>query len=49
MAMGFHSLALNENLLAGFSRENGRVNFAYFDGLQALEFLMAWREQSAFA
>src|ERR1700759_787270 len=49
MAMGFHSLALNETLPAGCSRENGRVNFAYFDGLQALEFLMACREQSAFA
>ena len=49
MAMGFHSLALNENLPAGFSREDGRVNFAHFDGLQALEFLIACREQSAFA
>ena len=43
-AMGFHSLALNADLPRGFSRENGRVNFAHFDGLMALDFLMACRE-----
>lgn len=48
-AMGFYSLALNADLPPGFVRENGRVDFAQFDGLQALEFLMACRDQSALA
>ena len=46
-AMGFHSLALNADLPQGFVRENGRINFAHFDGLQALDFLVACSKQSA--
>ncbi len=48
-AMGFHSLALNAQLPPGFARENGRVNFAHFDGLSALDFLVACSRQPALA
>jgi FAD-dependent sensor of blue light len=46
-AMGFHSLALNASLPPGFLRENGRISFAHFDGLRALDFLTACRDQAA--
>jgi hypothetical protein len=46
-AMGFHSLALHQDLPKGFTRENGRVNFLHFDGLMALNFLTACCEQPA--
>ena len=46
-AMGFHSLALNAALPRGFTRENGRVNFAHFDDVTAVDFLLACREQGA--
>ena len=45
--MGFHSLALNVALPSGFARENGRVNFAQFDDVTAVDFLLACREQAA--
>lgn len=46
-AMGFHSVSLNGRLPSGgFSRENGRINFAHFDDVMALDFLVACREQA---
>ena|ERR1700761_8598998 len=48
-AMGFHSLALNDDLPAGFALENGRPPFAQFDGLKALDFVLACRERAAAA
>ena len=46
-AMGFHSMALGAALPPGFVREAGRVQFAHFDEVQALNFLVACRTQPA--
>jgi len=43
-SMGFHSIALNSALPDGFTRVANRLDFASFDGLTALEFLLACRQ-----
>ena len=48
-AMGFYSMALDVALPPGFAREAGRVRFAHFDEMQALNFLLACREHQALA
>jgi hypothetical protein len=45
--MSFQSIALNVDLPRGFHRVNDRLDFAVFDGLTALEFLLACRSQLA--
>src|ERR1700761_2353752 len=46
-AMSFHSMALGAALPPGFAREAGRVKFAHFDEMQALDFLLSCRGQPA--
>ena len=46
-SMGFFSVELNAELPAEFQIENKRLDFALFDGLTALEFLVACRRQSS--
>jgi hypothetical protein len=44
-SMGFHSLALTDQLPPELARDDNQLTFSHFDGLAALNFLLACRSK----